>query len=117
MRHLALLFRYILLPKQKERELGMCKLPLLETSCRSWAGPDPTYGRAAALHTPADPPGCRLPRDIPWNAPSLAGSCVMHKQPGLLPGHRAGISRGMESCHGLAACASITERLPAFPFP
>lgn len=106
MRHLALLFRYILLPKQKERELGMCKLPLSETSSRSWAG-----------HTPADPPGCRLPRDIPWNAPSLAGSCVMHKQPGLLPGHRAGISRGMESCHGLAACASLTERLPAFPFP
>lgn len=36
-KHLSLLFRYILLPRQKERKPGMCKLSLQETLSRSWA--------------------------------------------------------------------------------
>lgn len=114
-KHLSLLFSYILLPKQERENLAHASYPSKQPCSGGGHYLMKPTAELPPLHTPAALPGCRLARDIPWNAPSPAGSCVMHEQPGLLPGHRAGISRGYNLCHGLAACASHYRKAPSFP--
>lgn len=71
-KHLSLLFSYILLPKQERENLACASYPSKQ--------PPPGGGHylmkptaeLPPLHTPAALPGCRLARDIPWNAPSPA---------------------------------------------